>query len=95
MKTKTDPTKVETVLAEAQRIIDGPRRHSYGPSDASFRKLAAMWTVILEKKLTSPISSREADLCMIALKLVRDSNKPDPENIVDIAGYAGLAEHLS
>lgn len=95
MKTKTDQTKVETVLAEAQRIIDGPRRDSYGPADASFQRIAAVWNQILFDRLTKPITARHVAQMMMGLKLCRDANRTSRDNLVDIAGYAGLAEHLS
>lgn len=95
MKTKIDPTKVETVLAEAQRIIDGPRRNAYGPANTSFQRIATVWNQILFDRLTKPVTARHVAQMMIGLKVCRDANCTSRDNLVDIAGYAGLAEHLS
>lgn len=77
----------KSVLEEAAEIIHGPRRESYGDARESFERIAAMWQVILKR----PVSGHEVALCMIALKLCRESNKHSRDNLVDIAGYADLA----
>lgn len=85
------PNEIEqSINQEAEQIINGPRRDSYGPADESFKKIATMWSVILNAK----VSPRQVALMMIAFKVVRDSNKANRDNLVDIAGYAGLGENL-
>ena len=78
------------MLEEAQQIITGPRREAYGPVEKSFNEVAAMWSLILEAE----VSARDVARCMIALKLMRDANKAGRDNLVDICGYAALAESL-
>lgn len=83
---KTKPS----VLREADAIINGARRKSYGNADESFRKVAAMWSAIVGEEITA----RQVCLCMIALKVCRESHRPSRDNAVDICGYAGLLEQL-
>jgi hypothetical protein len=79
-----------TIFHEALRIITGPRREAYGPAKESFGRVAAMWSVILKTEVTAS----QVAQCMIGLKLVRQSNKHDRDNLVDILGYAGLIEEI-
>jgi hypothetical protein len=83
-------SKPKSVLQEAEQIINGPRRQSYGPAGKSFEKIAGGWSSIVG----TPISPRQVALMMIWLKVCRDANKPGRDNLVDAAGYAGLADLL-
>lgn len=82
--------KDETVLAEADRIIHGDRRTSYGGPKESFTRIALVWGSILGH----PVTATQVALCMAGLKLIREANKTQRDNLVDIAGYAGLAAIL-
>lgn len=82
--------KNKSILAEAEAIINGPRRAAYGDAQASFERIAKVWSAVLK----SPVTAREVALCMIGLKLCRESNKAGRDNLVDICGYAALAELL-
>lgn len=81
---------MKTINQTAAAIVSGPRRKSYGDAKASFERIARSWSDILR----SPVTSRQVALCMVALKVLRDSNKPKRDNLVDIAGYAELADKL-
>lgn len=80
----------ESVLTEAERIINGDRRNAYGPVEESFAKIAKGWSCITN----APVTPRQVALMMAWLKICRDTNKPARDNAVDIAGYAGLMENL-
>ena len=83
----------EGVLAEAQRLTGGDRQDDYGHPRDDFAKTALMWTGILRDKLREGESVGPGDvpLCMIAVKLARQTNKHKRDNLVDIAGYARTA----
>lgn len=85
----------ESIAAEADRIINGERREAYGPIEESALDLAAIWTVILRKKLSTAIEPREVMLMMTGLKLQRESNSEKRDNRVDLIGYTLLADKLS
>ena len=53
----------EDVLA----LIEGPRDQKYGDSTENHTRIAAMWSVLLNKKITV----QEVYLCLIAIKLSR------------------------
>lgn len=74
----------ETILDEAKRITAGDRQNAYGPPDQDFARTAAMWSQLLGVD----VEARQVALCMIALKLSRETHQRKRDNWVDIAGYA-------
>jgi hypothetical protein len=83
----------ETVLAEAIRITDGARQSDYGHPRDDFARTSLMWTGILAGKLRdgAAVTAADVPLCMIAVKLARQSHRHKRDNLVDIAGYSRTA----
>lgn len=79
-----------SILQEAEQIINGPRRDSYGDASKSFEKIARWWTDIVG----APVSASQVAQCMIAFKLIREVNKPGRDNRIDICGYTALLDSL-
>jgi hypothetical protein len=77
-------------LEQANEVINGPRRDSYGPVKESFVKIAKVWSAILGYE----VSPLQVSLCMIGLKVLREANKHSDDNLVDICGYTALAEKV-
>ena len=77
-----------SILHEAEVLINGPRQGAYGHPIDNFGRIAAMWTVILEQKVTP----EQVGLCMAALKLARQVHQPSRDNLVDACGYLGTVE---
>lgn len=88
-----EPPTDESILDEAKRITEGTRRAEYGTPADDFARAALMWTGILAHKLRDKqaISAMDIPLCMIAIKLARQSHCHKRDNLVDIAGYARTA----
>lgn len=84
------PDLNESVLQEAERIINGPRKEAYGPAKESFNKIAEGWGLIIG----APVTAKQVALCMIWLKVMRHTQSSGRDDLVDIAGYAGLSENL-
>jgi hypothetical protein len=85
----------ESILEEAQRIVNGPRAESYGPPQKNFADIAYGWNAILLREGEQKITPEQVALCMIWLKMMRFQNgKPDRDSIVDIAGYAATIEKV-
>ncbi len=76
-----------TVLNEALKLINAQRQDEYGPPSASFGRIAAMWGAYLGQ----PISCRDVACLMALLKLAREAHAHKEDNLVDAAGYIGLA----
>lgn len=85
--------KEESVLSEAKRLIEGPRRASYGSPEQDFKRTAGMWTALLQYKLKPGEQIRPQDIawCMILLKASRAQHSDKRDNMVDAAGYSGCA----
>ena len=83
----------ETILEEAQRLTAADRQDAYGHPSQDFARTALMWTGILLGKLRdgAEITAADIPLCMIAVKLARQSHQYNRDNLVDIAGYARTA----
>lgn len=80
----------ETILQEAERIINGDRQGSYGPPEQSLGDIANLWSPYLGKE----ISAQDVANLMILLKVSRSKRGFHRDSFVDIAGYAGLTEKL-
>jgi hypothetical protein len=80
-----------TVTQEAHQIINGARRSSYGPADESFRRIATVWGAVLGQ----PITPMQVALCMVGLKLLRQAANHHRDNLVDLCGYAELADLIA
>lgn len=78
----------ETVLQEAERVINGPKRDDYGPALESFSKIAMGWEIIIGVTVTP----EQVALCMDWLKTCRWLNGQQHDSLVDKAGYTGLIE---
>lgn len=80
----------QSILLEAEELINGDRAAAYGPASRSFERISKLASILTEKDIT-PI-----DVCkiMIALKLSRETNKPGRDNRVDAAAYIELLDQL-
>ena len=82
-------------LAEAQKIIKGPRAKDYGAVKKNHQRIADIWTILLDKKLKEPITPEEVVACMVGVKTARlaeDIYKDD--SWIDIIGYAALGGEI-
>lgn len=78
------------ILASADVLINGDRAAAYGSAEESFGRIAAMWSAYLG----ITVRSRDVALMMVLLKVSRASGRSDPDDLIDIAGYAALAGEL-
>lgn len=82
---------METILEEAQRLVNGQRREDYGDMRACFARIARMWSGYLD----IDVSSRDVAHMMIMLKIARNFENYNRDGYTDIAGYAYCAELLN
>jgi hypothetical protein len=74
----------ESILQEAERLVHGDRGADYGHPLDDFSRTALMWSAILDAEVTA----EQVGLCMMAVKISRQCNRPKRDNMVDAAGYA-------
>lgn len=72
------------VLQEADKLVNGDRQDDYGHPWHDFSRTAQMWGAILGCEVTP----EQVGLCMMAVKISRQCNKPKADNLIDSAGYA-------
>lgn len=89
-KTNFEQSQNESILQEAERLINGDRADAYGDAKESFENVAKGWSVIFGKEVTG----RQVGLAMTWLKMCRENNNHKRDNLVDLAGYAALIEKL-
>lgn len=74
---------------EAADLVLGPRGEYYDHPYDNFQRTAYLWTGILYSKLKAgtTIGPEEVSLCLVALKLARETFRHKRDNIVDGHGY--------
>ncbi len=78
------------VLDEAKRLISGSRREAYGSAHDSFSCIASLWSTYL----SATIKPVDVAMMMVLLKVAREKAAHGTDNLVDICGYAALAEEV-
>jgi hypothetical protein len=76
------------ILLEANKIIHSDRNKAYGSAEDSFAQIAKYW----EDYLGRAISPYDVAMMMVLLKVARAQHGFKRDNLVDICGYAALAE---
>lgn len=80
----------ESILQEAERLINGDRAAQYGDAKENFGDIAKGWSVLFKTHVTA----EQVAIAMIWLKMCRFNHKEGRDSIVDIAGYAGCVEKI-
>jgi hypothetical protein len=79
------------ILLEAYSLINAARQDEYGPPAESFARTAALWSAYLGRDM----SAKDVALCLALLKFSREAHRHKPDNLLDAAGYIGLAADMS
>ena len=78
------------ILLEAHALINAERQSDYGPPSASFTRIAALWSAYLGHTVTG----KDVSMCMALLKFSREAHSHKRDNLLDAAGYIGLAADM-
>lgn len=83
-----------SILDEAHRLVHGPRQSEYGHPLDNWSLTADLLTALLRGKLKDGevITAEDAILCMVQVKVARESFRPNRDNRVDLAGYAEVLD---
>jgi len=81
------------VLEEAIRVINGERQDTYGAPEDSFTLIAEFWTSYI-KRINRDLVAKDIALLMVLFKLAREIHQGKMDNIIDGAGYLGIAGDL-
>ena len=77
------------VLEQARKIIRGARQETYDSPENNYGKISRVL-----KELSIDLSPVQLMTVMMVTKLVRESHKHKPDNIVDLCGYADIYQYL-
>lgn len=78
------------LLLEAHALVNAERQDDYGPPAASFLRIAALWSAYLGY----PVTGKDVAVCMALLKFSREAHSHKRDNLLDAAGYIGLAADM-
>ena len=77
----------DEILNKSQSLINGDRAKEYGDAYEIHKRIAEMWSVLLNKQITVS----QVYQCMIAVKLSRLIETPEHiDSWIDICGYGAL-----
>jgi hypothetical protein len=88
-------TTKESILEEAQRLTHGDRGKAYGPPHEDYGKVAQMFNALIGAKLKEPLTAMDMALAMCCVKLSRQAHRWTRDNMVDLAGYAWVADECA
>lgn len=81
----------KSVCQIADELTNVDRINQYGHPKVNMAEIAAMWSIILRTK----VSPEQVALCNIATKLCRQMHQSKRDNLIDICGYAKVADMLT
>ena len=82
--------KTESILSEAERIVNGDRQADYSDPVANFKHISAIASSISKENLSPTVCA----IVMIAVKLAREDYKHKRDNLVDLAGYVEILHRI-
>lgn len=89
------PKDEKSVALEAHGLIHGARRKQYGPVEVSFQRIATLANVMLDDKLSDPLTPGDVAKFMLCVKMARERGQHHRDNCVDLCGYADLLQQLA
>jgi hypothetical protein len=76
----------DSILEEAQEILEGDRESDYGDPVANFNRISGIASSILDYTITP----EECVVVMMAVKLSREQYKHKRDNLVDLVAYTEI-----
>ena len=73
-----------TLAADAVQAVTGPRQRDYAHPKVNFQRIADLWSVVLDTKVTP----EQVALCMIQVKVARLMNRKTRDSVIDLIGYS-------
>jgi len=75
--------KPEDLIRLAIDLVNTDRQKDYDHPYDNFKRIARIWSAILSIEITP----EQVALCMVGVKIARESHAPKDDNIVDGVGY--------
>ena len=90
-------------LEQARICVCGEREQDYGSTEDNFETVGLLWTIYLRAahpgireylKSNIGLSRKDVAMMMSLLKIARAAVGDNPDNFVDLAGYAACAGEI-
>lgn len=81
-------------LEAAWLLTHGDRKSAYGDVRDSFARYAKVWSGLLGAKLREDLTASDVALLMTALKIAREMNRQQSDNVTDAHGYLILHDEI-
>ena len=85
-------TPTNNILNEAAALVTGDRQEAYGDCDVMHRRIAQLFNAYMDGK--EEVSTYDAAMFMILVKIGRARHLPSPDTHRDIAGYASICQSI-
>lgn len=83
--TDLTPYQDETICQEADYLVSEDRGSDYGTPRSDFTRTGRIWGAILGIPDVPP---EKVGLCMIGVKISRETHKHKKDNLIDVCGYS-------
>tara|TARA_R110000823_G_scaffold242581_1_gene367027 strand:- start:145 stop:462 length:318 start_codon:yes stop_codon:yes gene_type:complete len=90
--------KAEDTLNKAASLVGGDRANTHGDKEANHSNIANLWAAYLRNKPLDDecLTPHDVAMMMVLLKVARtQAGSHNPDDYVDMAGYAGIAGGLA
>lgn len=91
------PPEPDSILREAENLVEGPRGDNYGHPYDDYNTTVNMFNEWANKSKRGnwvPMLPSDASMFMVFVKLSREANKPKRDNLVDAAGYLSCRDKI-
>lgn len=86
----TSTSEMDSILEEAQEILEGDRDSDYGDPVANFNRISGIASSILNETITP----EQCVVVMMAVKLSREQYKHKRDNLVDLVAYTEIYNRI-
>jgi len=93
--------KADEILTIAAQLVAGNRQATHGPKERNFSNIARAWNTYLKivfPEIDITLTALDVGLMMALMKIVRAGQpwgRTNPDNYIDLAGYAGCAGEIA
>lgn len=75
------------ILDEAKKVRE-QRQVAYDKPEDNFQRIANLWNAYMDGKESVTITPEDVAMMMMLVKMAREMWQHNPDNAIDIAGYA-------
>lgn len=90
------PMTASRICGKAASLVGGDRAKTHGDKTENHQNIADLWNAYLGEALIARLTPTDVALMMALLKIARTkSGTFNPDDFIDMAGYAGVAGEIA